>query len=97
MSPWYGWLRKDNRHRWRCVVGPCAQMSECARLLGAVAQRQGVLDRNTIMNHGNYPEVGQDTSPHLAGLSAAQRADLLRAEVEVIEARLAEMDEQKGG
>jgi hypothetical protein len=88
MSPWYGWLRKDKRHRWRCVVGPCTSMAECSRLLGAVAQRRGVLDRNTIMNTGAYPQV--DAATPTAGLTAAQRADLLRAEVEVIAAQLAE-------
>jgi hypothetical protein len=52
---WFGWLRRDRRHRWQRACGPCASLAQCSRLLGDEAQRQGVLDRNTCMTTGSYP------------------------------------------
>ena len=38
---WFGWLRRDRRYRFERVVGPCASMAECSRLLVVVPSLHG--------------------------------------------------------
>lgn len=52
---WFGWLRKDRRHHWERVVGPCGTMAECSRRLGEEARRRNILDKNCCMTTGAYP------------------------------------------
>jgi len=59
VSEWYGWLRRDRRHKWQRVCGPCPTLVECSRQLGAEARRQGVPDRNTCITTGAEPREMQ--------------------------------------
>ena len=52
---WYGWLRRDRRHKWHRVCGPCPMLTECSRQLGAEAKRQGIPDKYTCLTTGAYP------------------------------------------
>ncbi len=65
MSEWYGWLRRDRRHKWQRVCGPCGTLSECSRLLGGEARRLGIVECNTCLTTGAYPRDVQ------AGIAAA--------------------------
>lgn len=55
---WYGWMRRDRRHKWQRVCGPCTTMAECAKRLGEIARAQGVLDRHCWMTTGDEPREG---------------------------------------
>jgi hypothetical protein len=76
---WYGWMRRDRRHKWQRIIGPCSTMADCSRQLGAAAKRQGIPDRNTFMTTGGYPRdvrQGMEATPPLAQgeLSGDERA-----------------------
>lgn len=64
---WYGWLRRDRRHKWRRVCGPCATMAECSRQLAELAKGQGIPDKHCCMTTGVCPRdvlaAGIDAKP----------------------------------
>jgi hypothetical protein len=51
---WVGWLRTRKRGPWEKVC-QAATLGECSRLLGEIARRRGVRDRDCIMTGGGYP------------------------------------------
>lgn len=73
MSEWYGWLRRDRRHKWQRVCGPFSTMAECSRALGAEAKRQGVAERNTCMTTGSYPRDVQAANAAASTPTPAER------------------------
>jgi hypothetical protein len=47
MSEWYGWLRRDRRHKWERVCGPFPTIGECSKALGVELAQRGILERHS--------------------------------------------------
>jgi hypothetical protein len=68
---WYGWLRRDRRHKWERVCGPYSTIGECSRQLGIELAKRGLLERYSCMTTGACP---RDTEGNIDAENAALHA-----------------------
>jgi hypothetical protein len=91
MGSWYGWIFDTGRQCWQRVC-EADDLGACSRRLGEIAQERRVKDRYAVMTGGSEPPFRPVRRRSPLPANPALAVEMLRAEVEVLKARLAEED-----